>query len=61
MCDRQDLVHYIERSASVRERTLAELRNRSDEEREVSPGRVTNHYFCWFHVIEDELNHRGQI
>lgn len=20
-----------------------------------------NHYFKWFHVFEDELNHRGQI
>lgn len=20
-----------------------------------------NNFFCWFHVLEDELNHDGQI
>jgi C-terminal processing protease CtpA/Prc len=24
-------------------------------------GSEGNNYFCWFHVFEDEINHRGQI
>ena len=24
-------------------------------------GKPANNYFKWFHVFEDELNHRGQI
>ena len=24
-------------------------------------GIAYNHYYLWFHVMEDEINHRGQI
>ena len=56
---------YLIRLSAVRERTLAELSSRDDawlEER--SPfwaGAPANNHFKWFHVFEDELNHRGQI
>jgi uncharacterized damage-inducible protein DinB len=56
---------YLTRLASVRERTLGELAARDDAWlEETSPfwkGRLANNHFKWFHVFEDELNHRGQI
>lgn len=60
-----DLDHYVERLARVRARTLEELSHRDDEwlseESEWWDGHIANNYFKWFHVVEDELNHRGQI
>ena len=59
------LGHYIERLEQVRARTLEELALRDDawliEERGQWNGAVSNNDFTWFHVVEDELNHRGQI
>lgn len=56
---------YVERLAAVRSRTLLELATRSDEwlfeESAFWGGQLANNYFKWFHVFEDELNHRGQI
>ena len=55
----------MERLARVRARTLEELTRRDDawlfEESPWWDGHVANNYFKWFHVFEDELNHRGQI
>ena len=49
----------------VRSETLAELGKRDDEWLEehtsFGSGQRVNNYFKWFHVFEDELNHRGQI
>lgn len=60
-----DLDHYVERLARVRTRTLEELSRQDDEwlfeESAWWDGHVANNYFKWFHVFEDELNHRGQI
>ena len=59
------LDHYVERLTAIRTETLEELAKRDDawldEEREFSRGRPANNYFKWFHVMEDELSHRGQI
>ncbi|MEX2543234.1 MAG: DUF664 domain-containing protein [Trueperaceae bacterium] len=58
------LTHYLERLVSVRDRTLRELARRDDAwlfEEDHWNGRPSNNYFKWFHVFEDELNHRGQI
>lgn len=56
---------YLTRLASVRRGTLAELAARNDAWlEEMSPfwkGHSANNHFKWFHVFEDELNHRGQI
>jgi uncharacterized damage-inducible protein DinB len=60
-----DLDHYTGRLEEVRERTLRELRARDDAwlagEEPFWGGRPANRHFMWFHVFEDELNHRGQI
>jgi uncharacterized damage-inducible protein DinB len=59
------LEEYLQILEGVRARTLAELGGRKDpwlfEEQPFWSGKPANHYFMWFHVFEDELNHRGQI
>jgi uncharacterized damage-inducible protein DinB len=63
----QPLEHYLETLEKVREKTLLELAKRDDTwllEPSPAPeewGGDWNPYFQWFHVMEDELNHRGQI
>ena len=64
----QPLEHYVGMLEAARQFTLDELACRDDtwldETTEFSSGRKTikvNNYFKWFHVFEDELNHRGQI
>jgi uncharacterized damage-inducible protein DinB len=60
-----DLAHYTDRLAAVRAFTLAELAKRDDDwlydEVRLRNDRVANHFWCWYHAMEDELNHRGQI
>jgi uncharacterized damage-inducible protein DinB len=58
------LRYYLENLRAIREKTLAELRKRDDswlEEPIPFWGSTGNRYFAWFHVFEDEINHRGQI
>ena len=59
------LSEYVSRLKEVRQRTLEELARRDDawldEEAPFWGGQPANNYFKWFHVFEDELNHRGQI
>lgn len=61
----RSLEDYLEALDRVRERTLQGFRERDDgwlaEEKSFWGGRPANHHFMWFHVFEDELNHRGQI
>jgi uncharacterized damage-inducible protein DinB len=61
----QPLEYYLSRLAGVRERTLWELARRDDawleETRPFWGGHLANNHFQWFHVVEDEINHRGQI
>ena len=49
----------------MRQRTFHELKNRTDdwlyEETTFWEGKQPNNYFKWFHVFEDEINHRGQM
>ena len=59
-----DLGFYLSRLEDVRAKTLAELGRRDDEwleERSPWGGEVVNNHFKWFHVIEDEFSHRGQV
>ncbi|WP_433747479.1 DinB family protein [Falsibacillus pallidus] len=60
-----ELEFYVERLQSTRERTLDEFKKVDDEWLDIispfGPKHQANHYFRWFHVFEDELNHRGQI
>lgn len=61
----QPLDHYLKVLDDVRNRTLFELSKRDDHwlmlESDFWGGERANNYFKWFHVFEDELNHRGQI
>lgn len=54
---------YLDQLASVRARTLAELARRDDDwlERPLPSSPQMNAHWAWFHVAEDETNHRGQI
>ena len=59
------LEHYVLQLEEVRAKTLEEFAKRDDawlnEEFPWWDGETSNNYFCWFHVFEDEVNHRGQI
>ena len=60
----QPLEHYVAILEAVRAFTLDELARKDDawlDEASSWNGRKVNNYFKWFHVFEDELNHRGQI
>ena len=60
-----DLDFYLDKLKSVREYTLAELKNRDDdwlmEVDQDWPWGPTNNYCKWFHVCEHESNHNGQF
>ncbi len=60
-----DLDYYLQILEEVRTKTLAGLAGRDDdwlyEETPFWEGQPANNYFKWFHVFEDEINHRGQI
>jgi uncharacterized damage-inducible protein DinB len=57
--------YYLRVLGEVRSKTLEELARRDDrwldEETPFWGGQPANNYFKWFHVVEDEINHRGQI
>jgi uncharacterized damage-inducible protein DinB len=57
--------HYLSILQRVRAKTLEELALRDDdwlyEETLFWDRQPANNYFKWFHVLEDEINHRGQI
>lgn len=58
------LEFYLGKLEAVRAKTLAEFARRDDDwlYQEFPFWNATgNNYFCWFHVLEDEINHRGQI
>ena len=58
-----DLQFYVDELRRTRETTLARLARRDDARLEallrLAPG--LNAHWAWFHVAEDEINHRGQI
>jgi uncharacterized damage-inducible protein DinB len=57
--------YYLRILEKVRSKTLEELAKRTDqwldEETPFWDRQPANNYFKWFHVFEDEINHRGQI
>jgi hypothetical protein len=59
----RSLDHYLDELRSVRQLTLERLAGRDDDwlERSVSSAPKINAHWAWFHVAEDEINHRGQI
>ena len=62
----RDLAWHRARLDALRERTLDDLRRVDDAwlaDRFELPwlAQPATHHWAWFHVAEDELNHRGQI
>jgi uncharacterized damage-inducible protein DinB len=57
------LEHYVHELAEARRVTLEGLAARDDDwlERPLLAAPAMNAHFGWFHVAEDEINHRGQI
>jgi hypothetical protein len=57
------LEHYLQGLTEARRVTLEGLAARDDAwlERTVSSAPRINAHWAWFHVAEDEINHRGQI
>lgn len=61
-----ELKYYVDILTETREKTLAELRKRDDKwlmtvDPKFFGGQPTNNYCKWFHVVEHESNHNGQI
>jgi hypothetical protein len=56
---------YLDKFAEVREFSLNEMKNRNDdwlyESTPFFGNQPTNNYCKWFHVVEHESNHNGQI
>lgn len=56
---------YLDKLAEVREYSMNELKNRDDawlyESTLFFGNQPTNNYCKWFHVVEHESNHNGQI
>lgn len=59
------LEHYLDELETARTATLAELARRDDvwlsSHLQVPDFDFPNHHWAWFHVLEDEVSHRGQI
>lgn len=57
--------YYLGELLKIRETTLTYLKSKDDkwlfEEHKWDNGVSYNNYYLWFHVMEDEINHRGQI
>lgn len=61
-----DLNYYLDILNSTREATLAEFKKRDDKwlltvDPNFFGNQPTNNYCKWFHVVEHESNHNGQI
>ncbi len=57
------LESYVNELTAIRQRTLELLANRDDAwlDAAVHVAPRINAHWAWFHVAEDEINHRGQI
>ncbi|HEK9100476.1 DUF664 domain-containing protein [Bacillus pfraonensis] len=62
---KNEVQYYIQILNKVREDSLQYLREKDDawlmSEGRWENGVVFNQYYLWFHVLEDEISHRGQI
>jgi uncharacterized damage-inducible protein DinB len=59
----RELRFYVDELMRTREATLAALAQRDDAwlETPLQIAPALNAHWAWFHVMEDEINHRGQI
>jgi len=54
--------YYLDIYKEVRKKTIEELKKRDDTWLEQSwPGSTMNNHFAWFHVMEHQSSHLGQI
>ncbi|KFM99381.1 DUF664 domain-containing protein [Bacillus clarus] len=60
-----NIQYYVQLLHKVREESLKYLREKDDiwlmSEKTWPNGVAYNQYYLWFHVLEDEMSHRGQI
>ncbi len=57
-----DAQYYLDIYNEVRAKTIAELKKRDDAWFTQTPtGTDMNNHFCWFHVMEHQSSHLGQI
>jgi len=56
-----DVGYYLEIYHQVRKKTLEELQKRNDEWLLEAPAGGPSNYFAWFHVMEHQSSHLGQI
>ncbi|WP_282079712.1 DinB family protein [Aquimarina algiphila] len=58
----KSITYYLDIYKEVRKKTIQELEKRNDEWLEESwPGSTMNNHFAWFHVMEHQSSHLGQI
>lgn len=57
------LDYYLNVLSETREKTLSLLKSQKDNwlYEEQNWGTPINNYWMWFHVMEDEISHRGQV
>jgi hypothetical protein len=57
--------YYLDELAHLRQQTLALMQQRDDTwlwlESEWNDDILVNNYWQWYHVYEDEINHRGEM
>ena len=55
---------YLDELAQMRQLTLAGFKQRDDDwlwQEQPWNDQTSNNYWMWYHVYEDEINHRGEI
>lgn len=58
----KDISYYLDIYREVRRKTIEELSKRNDEWlAKTEPGMDFNNHFSWFHVMEHQSSHLGQI
>ena len=54
--------HYLDIYNEVRAKTITELKKRDDQWfKEIQPSYGWTNHYCWFHVMEHQSSHLGQI
>lgn len=57
-----DIQYYLDIYSEVREKTISELKKRDDKWfEEINNGYGYSNHYCWFHVMEHQSSHLGQI
>lgn len=58
------IAYYLAELATIRESTLNQFKQLDDSwlwQEHAQKDVVANNYWMWYHVYEDEINHRGEI